>query len=473
MIKRNEYPWIYICIHKEQREFDGKLYLASYLSSLGFNVVLAKTGFIKQNYNKFPLGVVIDVTASSTRDNYFKALKGFGHQVAIFDEEAIAYGSGNQYKKTRLSGSALRNVDCYFTWGEKHSALVREVMPMVNAVAVGHPRIDVLKKNMRSLYSNEVKRLQEKYGRFILVASHGGILFNNEFVEKEIRKNIQRGVLSDETDIVCQRKDYYKYHKSSAEELIKFTYQLHDKVNTNVVYRPKPTGRYPETSHKIDALIPDFESKIFIDAEGSIVPWLMAAECVVHHNSVAALEAFLCGTPVFEYAKKENIDYDSVLPKLVSTKIESIDDFLSRFRGIDCGSLLEKSNIHLDKYVSSLSDIDSVELISDELRNLVEANESKDYYTNVDWILDFRKASGNFISAKRVFRWLGSEYRRVFGKPNIDSASLLNYWDKNSILPKVDAIKSSPKFNKMPCESRVIVFPSMKIVIFDAYIEGT
>lgn len=142
----NKQTWVYICVHKEQREFDGKLYLASYLSSLGFNVVLAKTGFIRKNYNKFPLGVVIDVTASSTRDNYFKALKKFGHQVATFDEEAIAYASANQYKKTRLSCTALRNVDCYFTWGEKHSALVREVMPMVNAVAVGHPRIDVLKK---------------------------------------------------------------------------------------------------------------------------------------------------------------------------------------------------------------------------------------------------------------------------------------------------------------------------------------
>ena len=61
---------------------------------------------------------------------------------------------------------------------------------------------------------------------------------------------------------------------------------------------------------------------------GSVIPWLIAARCVIHSACTTGIEAYILNRPVTEYypASIPRSEFDPVLPGKVTGSIHTIDE---------------------------------------------------------------------------------------------------------------------------------------------------
>lgn len=376
MQKVDKKKHVYICVHKKLRELDAKLSLANVLAKEGFNVIIGRTGKLYKRINNLPTGLFIDVTASETRDERFYELKKKGFKIAVFDEEAIAYGDPDSYKAKRLSKKALDNIDVYFTWGQKHSDRVKEVNEKVNIISSGHPRIDLLKNKYNSIYSEQVDDIKKKYSPFVLIISHGGLLFTDSFIENEIKKDSKRFKEVGKSVDLSILKKYYEYHYRMGNFIIDITKELaREEVGMKIVYRPKPN----EDKLTSISLFSDIKN-VYVDNEGNIIPWLLSAEAIIHNNSAVSVEAFCCNKPIISFNPEEISSHDSILPNIVSDKCKTINDIIKKIYQVkekkySIQTAIKKSDI--SKYIKNAFDVDSMDVIKEYIATNLDIEDQK------------------------------------------------------------------------------------------------
>ena len=102
-------------------------------------------------------------------------LKKRSFRVVHLDEEGGVYwGEEKDWESrlnTRIDVNALDKNDYIFTWGsfqKKHYQNVTKVNKD-NIIVTGHPRFDLYKSKYKKFYREEIKKLQNLYGEFILL----------------------------------------------------------------------------------------------------------------------------------------------------------------------------------------------------------------------------------------------------------------------------------------------------------------
>jgi hypothetical protein len=92
-----------------------------------------------------------------------------------------------------------------------------------------------------------------------------------------------------------------------------------------LIVRPHPSeNRQPW--HDVVRDLPNAE----VVFEGAVVPWLMAASCVVHNGCTSAIEARVLGTPAIAFRPVRSAACDLELPNAVSIECATAD------QAIDC-----------------------------------------------------------------------------------------------------------------------------------------
>jgi len=287
---------------------------------------------------------------------YVEVKKNNGIIVSLDEEGGVDYSDGSTLLG-RYSKTLFENVDLTFLWGYKQYELVKNNMNKDSKVVVtGHPRFELLKPEFHYLYQDEVDDIKKRFNNFILINTNMGFGNNirgDEFVVSNYGsrfKNIDQIIAFDKKKLEAYRL---------------LVLELSRLLNKTIVLRP-----HPEEDHSFYFDAFKGRKNIHVVYEGSVVPWLKAADLMIHPDCTTAIEALILGRKPISYLPSESKQsVVTKLPVMVSHKLaelEGVEALLSDLTNISKNITQSDTDLLEDYFTLSA---DSTKLICDELVN--------------------------------------------------------------------------------------------------------
>ncbi|MDH3899034.1 MAG: hypothetical protein OEV18_16765, partial [Deltaproteobacteria bacterium] len=161
-----------IPVENQVREFDPKLLLACIAARRGFHTVIGSRREMEFRIASFPRSLYLSKSMTIRSALLFKAAHKVGHNIVAWDEEALVHLPPDTYFSDRLSPKSIRYVSHLFAWGQDNVDLWRQYPGLPNGTPIhitGNPRVDMLRPEMRPFFAEEVEKIRNSYGDFILV----------------------------------------------------------------------------------------------------------------------------------------------------------------------------------------------------------------------------------------------------------------------------------------------------------------
>jgi surface carbohydrate biosynthesis protein len=298
--------------------------------------------------------------------------------VAAIDEEGLVTLNDELYLRHRVSEETLNFNDIFFCWGKKQASLLAKNNLKKNNCKffiTGNPRFDMLRSEYRIIFNDEVVRIKEKYGKFILINTnfgHANHFSGDDFVLKSLR---QKGWMKNPSDgkyflrrIEWQKKIFKEFKKIIPKISEKFK-------NYNIIVRPHPSENH-ENWKKIEK---DFTNVLVIHS-GSVVPWIIASDLLIHNGCTTAIEAFLLGKMSIAYRPLVIKNLESELPNRVSSQAHNYKELIDILDNILNKNIIPRNNIEkkeIDQYIANISgktaseDITSILISNTDYSNFI------------------------------------------------------------------------------------------------------
>jgi len=309
---------VLIPIETVSRELLYKVYLCRLLALEGFNCYLGRKSEINYLMSKFKNYIYLDKGYhEGTSERIYLTIKKNGGIIVSLDEEgAVDYATGSTLRN-RYSKKFFDSVDFTFLWGNKPYEIIKDNINSKDKTKItGHPRFELLKPEFHYLYAKDTAKLKKKYGDFILINTNMGFGNNikgDEFVVENYEnrfKNI---------------KDIIEFDKNKLREYCLLAIELSKVSNKMIIFRPHPEEDQSYYTAAFDGI-----ENIKVIYEGSVVPWLLASEQVIHPDCTTAVEAFFIGkTPISFLPENSPDTILTEAPLKVSVKFNKIDHLIS------------------------------------------------------------------------------------------------------------------------------------------------
>jgi surface carbohydrate biosynthesis protein len=248
--------------------------------------------------------------------------------VHLDEEGGVMKGDEARWKKwlsAKLDVGVLHGEDIVCTWGawQKEFYLSRNPACATNLFVTGHPRFDLYKPHLKSYYAADAKRLQERFGDFVLI--------NTNFAWANNRNGITRPFSTRwnfDADGAVRFLDHVEEWGNNsliATHFVKMTARLAvSRPDLQFVLRPHPSehiGFYRAIFSGV--------KNVHVLHEGSVGAWLLACRALIHDGCTTGLEAHFAGTPVITYKPVVDGRFDLLLPNLFGAKCFDVADVLS------------------------------------------------------------------------------------------------------------------------------------------------
>ena len=318
-------------IETKARELPGKALLAAFAARAGFDVLLGDQRSIARSLHRLPKGIFLDKSISRTKIRRYRWLKELGHQIAAWCEEGLVYRDKAAYQFERLSPVSMGLVDAFFAWGEVNSSDVIEAIPEARdkVYAVGNPRFDFLRQPYSSIVESEARRLAAEHGKFILV-----VTTLSRFNKHQGQRGVHDVLRARGFTITAEQTAFYNRLVTHLGQVFTaFETMIPELARSfpdhTIIIRPHPSENHDRWRRIVAAV---GNAKVIY--QGSVEPWLSAADAVVHNASTIGVEAFLLDRPVFSYMPviDEVFNRQTHLPNAVSTQAHNVDDLLREIR---------------------------------------------------------------------------------------------------------------------------------------------
>ena len=326
---------ILIPIETATRELIYKVYLCNHLVLKGFRCYLGRKSYISYLVRNLKGYIYIDKGYhKGVSEKIYEAVKKNNGIIVNLDEEGGLDFSNCSVLMGRYSKTLFDNADLSFLWGKEQFELVKKNMNKENKVVVtGHPRFELLKPEFHYLYQDEVDKIKKRYHNFILINTnmgYGNNIRGDEFVESNYKgrfKNINQIIAFDKRKLEAYRS------------LIINLSQHLDKV---IILRP-----HPEEDHSF--YLDNFKGikNIHVVFKGSVIPWLIASDLMIHPECTTAIESLFVGKKPISYLPY-NYPKDLVIPlPLAASKCFTSESELISFLKDKMYSL---GNVDLENY---------------------------------------------------------------------------------------------------------------------------
>jgi surface carbohydrate biosynthesis protein len=303
-----------IPVENQVRELDPKLLLACIAARHGFASVIGSRREMELSIASFPRAIYLSKSMTIRSLLFFRIARRLGHKIVAWDEEALVHLPPETYFSRRLNALSIKHVSSLFAWGQDNVDLWRQYphLPADTPIhAIGNPRGDMLRSEIRAFYQKDAEALRNTHGNFILVNTN----FNhvNAFgldmnlfrpVKKPGRKarfgRSARGMSREYASGLADHKQaVFGYFRRLIPELEQAF------PDCRIVVRPHPTENH-EVYHRIAANC----QRVQVTNEGNIVPWLMATRALIHNGCTTGVEAYVMGVPAISYRATINEDID-------------------------------------------------------------------------------------------------------------------------------------------------------------------
>ena len=315
---------VLIPIETSSREMIYKIYLCHHLVLKGFNCYLGSKSdinYLIKNLNNY---IYIDKGYhKGVSEEIYESVRNNNGIIVNLDEEGgVDYSDGSTLLG-RYSKTLFDSVDFTFIWGEKQFELIKNNMNQNNKYAItGHPRFELLKPEFHSLYQDKVKEIKKRLNEFILINTNMG--FGNNIKGDDFVKSNY----GDRFKNINQIISFYKKKLKAYQELI---INLSQQLNRSIVLRPHPE----ENSSFYQNAFKGIEN-VHVIYEGSVVPWILASDLMIHADCTTAIESLLLGKRPISYLPKDyDPDYVTSLPLRASRCFESKNDLIKYINNKD------------------------------------------------------------------------------------------------------------------------------------------
>ena len=349
---------LYIPVETASRELDGKILLALHASAKGHNVVLGNRSMLSNVMHRFEPGIFLTHNFNRKRRRFLKILRQLGHQIVGLDEEGLVSLNDESYLHRRVDAQAIGCLDTIFAWGEEHAAVLASVVnkQSVKISAAGNPRADLLQSPLREIYRSRAEKLQEEYGKFILINSNFGIL------NFALSQGSGDGEKTDAELCELARKyrfpeGFFKFRYAVYRAFVELLPELSARFpDRQIIIRPHPS----ENPSAWKAASKGLEN-IHVHYDAELIPWLLAADAVIHNGCTTALETAILGKPAIMYRPVDGGEFEIRQPMRVSILADTPESLFDIIENTKSGN--ETIRQELKQLVSGLDGLTSSELI--------------------------------------------------------------------------------------------------------------
>ena len=292
---------------------------------------------------------------SGVSEKIYETVKKNNGIIVSLDEEGAVDFSDNSTLFGRYAPELFKYADHVFFWGRNQKSLIEKSIPENSKNKItGHPRFELLKPKFHRIYQKEVKRIKDTYNEFVLIntnMSFGNNIKGDDFVASNYGsrfKNIAKIINSDKEKL------------TAFKSLIKGI----SKLKKNIVIRPHPEEDISFYSESFKHF-----NNVNVVYDGSVVPWLLSCESMIHPDCTTAIEYLFIGkNPISYLPTNYNTKLITKLPLEASTCFSDEEEILKYIKDLDNNNLKNMDNSLIEDYFSYSKP--STELICNEINTI-------------------------------------------------------------------------------------------------------
>ncbi len=425
-------PNLIIPVENQVRELEPKVLLACLAARRGFAAVIGSRLEVDFHIASFPRSIYLSKSMTERSVKMFRIMRKLGHQIAVWDEEALVHPPAETYFTRRLSPRAIDEVAHLFAWGEENAELWRNYPHYAQTPIhiTGNPRGDMLRPELRVFYTDLAQRLRDTYGDFILINTNFGVVnaFNpsqNLFIPGSSLERVGRAAVGMRRDYATGLRDHKQALFEHFQQLVPALEQAFPKIN--IVIRPHPVEK-PDVYHDIAAS----SNRVQVATDGNVIPWLMAARMVIHNGCTTGVEAYALEVPAIAYQPSFNEYYDEAvfrLPNRLSHQVFNFEELTENVRQILDGSREAAGGEERSDLIRPFLCAQTGPLASERIVDvLAAATDDRGEQSSPDlgrWIDGWQRATRRRV-VKKLKGWSpGSKYRPTFQRHRYPGLTLV------------------------------------------------
>ena len=410
------------------REFDAKVLLSCFAAERGFSVILGAKREINLNLASFPKSIYLPINLHNRNHITAQLLARLGHTLVGADEEAIVYCSPEVYVKEKLGTVVFPQPKLFLAWGPEN-ARIWKMQKNYNGMPIhitGNPRVDLLRPELRPYWTSQVESIHEKFGKIILINTNFGKLNNFRPDKGDEKKALDRATVSP--------SDVEEFDLGMARHRLTLFQHFQEMVGQMAAAFPAHTiliRPHPSESHETWRLAANGHANVHVQIEGHVIPWLLAADAIIHNSCTTGLEGYVLKRPVFSYEPISSDCFDKHLPNAVSRRATSSRELIDLIHmSLSSGKFAKDNGTEakirlIEQYLASLQG----PFASENIVNTLKAFDDAFPQPTPNW--------GRVIVAKsHAFgRKLRREFNAQFRMGNQNRSQRYNYL--NHIFPEI------------------------------------
>lgn len=319
---------LYLPMEIASRELDSRLVLAALALKRGFEVVLGQKWLIERNVNFMPPGVYLSKTLTQRDAKTLREAKERGYFVAAIDEEMPGLVT-SAHELRWISDEAVAIADRIFISGENNTAAVRERFPAAadRVISALNPRWDLLRPGLRDFYEQDAAAIRKRFGSFILINTNLGFTNSEKGSAEEIISEQERlGKLSmADPNHVAYVNGILAMEAANRATVIHLIDELPKRFpDRRIVLRPHPSERLDTWRSQVDG-----HAVVDVIREGPAIPWILAADVLVHTNCTTGVEAAALDTPAICVLPTDTPINDRYLSNRVNPVARTVEETLA------------------------------------------------------------------------------------------------------------------------------------------------
>lgn len=380
---RTKKPFLLIPVENQVRELDAKLLLACIAARRGLTSIMGPKREVESRIASFPRSVYVAKSMVQGNSKFLRKAGALGHTNVAWDEEALVHLPPETYFSRRFSPEALAHVSHLFAWGEDNAELWRTYPELPAGMPIhitGNPRNDLLRPEICAYYEKEVNEIRSTFGEFILINTNFNhvnafLIGRNLFLptdkpgEEPKFGRAARGMTRDYAE------GLRRFKQATFEGFQKLIPMLEKAFPSHrIIVRPHPTE-----SHEAYLQIAEQCERVQVTNKGNVVPWLKAAQALIHNGCTTGVEAYVMRVPAISYRVTVDERYDEgfyALPNQLSHQCFNFSQLQQTLGKILAGELNaaggDKRLSLIDHHLSGIKGPLACERIIDVLEKIVD-----------------------------------------------------------------------------------------------------
>jgi len=326
-------PFLYLPVEVAARELDAKLLITHFAVAAGFEVVIGQKWLMQKNIGRMPPGIMLFKTLTALDAGFMRLARDRGHAIASIDEEIpglIARNEGLRW----VAPASVEACDLIFAVGEEHRQALLWRFPDHGDkyIAVGNPRWDLLRPEFVGSHAEEVSRIRKENGRFLLINTNLGFINSGKGTTEQMVRKLERGGKFDrrlpgDAEFLAQ---HLRLEHASLEGIKALLPRLADAFPEHkLVLRPHPSEK-ATTWEAVVQGVPRAE----VVRRGSVVPWILASDCLIHTYCTTGVEAFALGKPAICFQPDHAPIIENYLSPRINFLAKTVDDVVAQARAV-------------------------------------------------------------------------------------------------------------------------------------------